>query len=317
MDASEWVREADAAAGRLQQELTALEDSVGNDERARIPGSFWPRLRDLQERVRTAPAIKLDDKLDLDGRLRRLANRVARTQREHRSRSVQRRASLEEALGLAEESLGEAATVDAVQEIRSDLTLIRKAIDESGGELAHRDRQEVWTRWQATNQRAWEFLNALWTDNEAALCTALEGAEARLNAHDARGTRDAVKQFHAETASRPCSPRAIRELQSRANRIWRDAEELSRIKHEAYLQHARSRLDDWRQTLATHASERVRLEAQIDDLGRRAAAAPTAVAAALLRGQCEERQRALGTLDAASRELERRIQQAESALSRA
>jgi transposase len=54
---------------------------------------FWPRFRDLKERVRTAPAIRLEAKLDLERRLRSLGSRAYKAQEVVYAHSSERKLS--------------------------------------------------------------------------------------------------------------------------------------------------------------------------------------------------------------------------------
>jgi hypothetical protein len=55
---------------------------------------FWPKFRDLKERVRTASAIKLEAKLDLERRLRSLGSRAYKAQEGAYAQSGERKTNL-------------------------------------------------------------------------------------------------------------------------------------------------------------------------------------------------------------------------------
>src|SRR5436305_15261209 len=79
-DWQEWQIRADEVAARLRLEVDALDADFFGETPGGNLRNFWPRYRDLKERVRVAPAIKLDDKLDLERRLRGLGSKAYKAQ---------------------------------------------------------------------------------------------------------------------------------------------------------------------------------------------------------------------------------------------
>src|SRR4051795_3938968 len=125
MDPLQWERLADQAALDLGSEISQLESMFWPD----VPGgsfrSFWPKIKDLNERVRAAPAIKLDDKLRLQHQLNELCQRARMDgKRLQDERDAQER-ELRDALALARETLEDASSVEDIQEVRADLGAIR------------------------------------------------------------------------------------------------------------------------------------------------------------------------------------------------
>src|SRR5690348_14428099 len=82
MSPEEWERRADKFAAAATAELTELENRFWPEPEHGSFRGFWPVVRSLNERVRIAPAIKLDDKLTLQHRINELCQRARRDQRQ-------------------------------------------------------------------------------------------------------------------------------------------------------------------------------------------------------------------------------------------
>ena len=315
MDPLEWQRLADEAAVRLDEEIAELENSFWSSELPqRSFRAFWTRLRDLNDRVRTAPAIKLDDKLHLQHRLGELSQRARRDQKQLKESVAQRKQELLEDIRLARDSLSEASTVEDTQEVRSDLAALRKRISASDVPFRPDERQDIWQTWQEANQEAWDRLNQQWSVNERYLSSILDEAQQHVETGEPRLAKERVKAFHSAVSAHECSHAALRALRSRANALWRDADELGRQRHEAYLANLGKRMDYWRRTRERNARVRTQLAAEIAELEQRATSAATDVGAALARGQLAERRRALSEIEAADESVARQMRDAELAL---
>lgn len=315
MDAVEWQQLADRIAESLGNEVTLLESDFWPQPQNGSFRSFWPRVRELNERVRTAPAIKLDDKLALQHRLNELCQRARRDQKALQTEITARREEMVAGIALAVDSIREARTVDQLQEVRSDLAALRGRITTMDSALRRDDRQEVWNTWQQANQAAWDRLTELWRENEQVLSATLDEAQESLQAGEPRAAKDRIKTFHSLVASHECTHRTLRSLRSRANGLWREADELSRQKHATYLANMGRRVQHWRSLRSRNERARFEMEHQIAALELRAAEATTDVGAAFVRGQLAECRRALAEIDAADRDLARQIDAAELALS--
>jgi hypothetical protein len=274
----------------------------------------WDTLRDLQQRVSSAPAIALDDKLGLLQRLRAAGHRLREEQRAARQHASRWRTALNDALQLGEEALGAADSIESVQEVRADLALLRKRIEEEGHSVDRATRENVWNRWQETNQRAWQALNDRWGENEAYLRGLLEEARTRVGAGDPGGARERIRTFHSGVATHQCSHRALRELRALAATLWSEAEAVSQAKRESYRRWAGQRLEGWKRARERLARERRAIESEIQALERQSAGTPTDVGAALLRGRLAERRKMLEELEAADDKLAEQIGRAETSL---
>lgn len=308
-DAELWEQQADATAAALRHEIEEIEEVwPAPTENFR---SFWSRIKGLNERIRTAPAIKLDDKLQLQHRVNELCHRARTEQRERVERLVELEAKLEEGLLLAQETLSDATTIPEVQAVRADLALIRSQIESSSAPLR---RTGLWERWQEINHAAWTRLTNLWDVNERTLSAILDEAATRAQASDARGAKDAIKRFHATSAELECSHRELKSLRSRAHDIWKAADDIGREKHARYLEQAAGRVERWRQAQARRHHQRTSIERDIALLERQLDRSSTGVGQALLRGQIEERRKALAALASEEQELERQIENVERSL---
>lgn len=311
-ESAEWQRTARAAAEELGSAVEALEDGLQAGTVSRRDA--WNGLRDLQQRVSTAPAIILDDKLALLERLRAVGRRLREDQKQARQHAARWRASLTDALHLGDEALAAADSVASVQEVRADLALLRKRIESEGQSVDRQTRESVWTHWQESNQRAWQALNDRWRENEEYLRGIVDEARARVRGGDPGGARERVRAFHGAVETHECSHRALRDLRTAAAAVWSEAESAARAKRESYLRWAGQRLEGWKRTRQRLARDRVAVEAEIATLERQAAGAPTDVGAALLRGRLAERRKALDDLDIEDRKLAQQIAGAEASL---
>lgn len=308
-EAELWEQQADAAASALSQEIDRVEGGwPGPTESFR---SFWSSVKDLNDRIRTAPAIKLDDKLQLQHRVNELCHRARTEQRQRLEQLRELETKLGEGLDLTQETLAEAATIAAVQEVRADLALLRSQIESSSASLR---KTGLWERWQVINHAAWTKLTELWGSNETVLAATLDEADLRVQQADARGAKDTIKRFHAASSELECSHRALKSLRSRANEIWKQADNVGREKHARYLEQAAGRVERWRQAQARRHRQRASIEHDISVLERELDRSSSGVGQALLRGQIEERRKALVTLQSEEKELERQIETVERAL---
>src|SRR5579859_7155055 len=79
-DWQEWQVRADQVAASLSNDLDRLEQTLNDASENTGLRNFWSRFRELKDAVRTAPAIKLDDKLSLERRLRDIGSRAYKVQ---------------------------------------------------------------------------------------------------------------------------------------------------------------------------------------------------------------------------------------------
>ena len=314
-EAEAWERAADEAADALAEQVQDLGERLSRASNAGYR-QFWDATRDLNDAIRTAPAIKLDDKLSLQHRVNAMCERARVAQREANAWAEAARQEMEEKLQLADESLRESSTVEDVQQVREDLNLLRNRLNETGDALGRPGRQAVWERWQTLNQLAWQTLNERWDANAAQLSSLLDTVRGEIEAGRPREAREQIKTFQSEASRLECSRQQQRELHMRADSLWKEASALSREKRDRYLAHASRRLDGWRSAIVRQEQLRARLQVDLIEAERRASAATTDVGAALMRGQVDEQRRAIHRLDIEISDLRKKIEETEGALHR-
>src|SRR5919202_2459726 len=118
MDPAEWEQRADQIAAELGESVSHIEDEFWPEPPGGSFRQFWPRVKELNEQVRTAPAIKLDDKLQLQHRLNELCHRARLDQKRLQDERDAAERELRDAMDLARENLSESTTVDQVKEAR-------------------------------------------------------------------------------------------------------------------------------------------------------------------------------------------------------
>jgi hypothetical protein len=299
--------DAALAVSTLEGELIAAETKPQFD-------ALFRRAQDLTKQIEGDERLGPLEQAAVDQHLRELLirARIAYDRNRDAARSVL--AESTERLELSEESLSDAETIAQVQEVRSDLRLTRETL-RAVNAWAPRDAQaRVWEQWQRANQTAWTKLNECWSRNEGELHAILDQAEADMDRGNPRSAKARIKQFHERARNAEGSHASMKKLRSRARQLWERATAASKEQHEAYVVIARKRLDYLR-TLADRAAQnRRKVESEVSVLEAKLQQAQTDVAAALLRGQLEERRKQLRRLDAESAGLVRRIGETEEAV---
>ncbi len=316
MDGTDWQAEAERNAAELSYDMDGLESDFWPTRPQGSFRTFWERSTILSQRIRTAPAITLDDKFGLQKRLAELVRRARDDQRRLQHENAALTAQLHERLALAAESLADAASILEVQEIRADLALARESIARLGTGFPRADRGAVWEEWQSVNQAAWERLNHFWNENEQRLEHVLDTAQEQLDRGESRPAKESIQSFHAGMAADACSHRAAKRLRSRANMIWEQANAVARDKHTAYLATSQKRIRAWAQARQRNQEMRENMRSELTRLEEQVEGATTGMASALLQGQIDGLRRDLERLEREDRELDRRIQTAREALER-
>ena len=253
MDPKEWQRLADEVAAEVGAALDQLEADFWPEPKDPSFRAFWPVIRAQSERVRTAPAIDIEVKLSLSARIRQLTKRARQDQEEFFKEHRQQKQDLLERVASLRERALESNDAEPVRQLRQELMNMRDEV--SSVELPTRgDRQEVWDTWQAASQDVWRHLNQLWGANEASLTAILDKAQERLNSGNIRETRDLVRQFNAASHEIEASHKSLRSLRARANSLWREADDVARAKHEAYMAEAPEKVERWREVRAGFSS---------------------------------------------------------------
>jgi hypothetical protein len=312
MDPKEWQRLADEVAAEVGSALDQLEADFWPEPKDPSFRSFWPVIKAQSERVRTAPAIDIEVKLSLSARIRHMTKRARQDQEEYfKQHRQQKQELLAQVASLRERAL-ETNSAETVRALRQELMGLR---DEVGSlELPTRaDRQEVWDTWQAASQDVWRHLNQLWSTNETELTSILDEAQTRLNSGNVREARDLVRRFNVESHEREASHKALRGLRARANTLWREADEVAKAKHEAYMAEAPEKVERWREVRGRNSRAIARIRGEIDDLQR--GAGQSGIAAAFAKAMIEDKMRELERLEDTNDSLEDRIEHTEATLS--
>ena len=311
MEPQEWQRLADEVAAEVSTALDEIEAEFWPEPSDPSFRSFWPRIRALSERLRTAPAIDIANKLELLGRIRQITKRAREDQEvffaDQRHRKQETLERIEE---LRSTTLGSSNPAE-VRELRGELASMRESITDA--QLPTRgDRQEVWQTWQTASQEVWDHLNGMWSENEQELKNLLDNARSRLDKRQAREARDLIRQFNGQVREREVSHKSNRALRARANELWKEAEELGKAKHEAFIATAPERVQRWKTVKGRNASAINRLRVEVEQLEHNMDGG--GVAAAFARAMIEDKMRELERLESTNESLEERIESTEAAL---
>lgn len=311
MDPKEWQRLAHEVQTEAGQTLDELEQEFWPEPLDPSFRSFWPRIRTLNERLQTAPAIDIEAKLSLIGRIRQFTKRARQDQEiffvEQRHRKQDTLDRIEEFRTRAMES-GDPVTVGGV---RQDLMAMRQPV--TSMELPTRgERQQVWDAWQAAAQEVWDHLNEIWSLNEERLTQLLNRAQSHLDKGRVRETRDLVREFNVQSRKLEVSHKSARAARARANNLWREANEVAQAKHEAFLATAPEKVNRWREVKGRNAKAIARIRAEISDLER--SGGDSGIAAALSKAMIEDKLRELDRLESTNDALDDRIENTEAAL---
>jgi hypothetical protein len=309
------------AQSRLEPHIEAVSDAVSALEGDLCVAStrtefdaLFKRGQELAQRVATDVGLGPQERAAVEDHLRDILHRARADYDARRAQSAEGLRQARERVSLASDSLAEAQSVADVQEIRADLRLTREGLQTAGAGSARDDQAQTWSLWQATNQAAWGRLNELWTENEQALRTLLDAAQTDVEAGNPRAAKERIKSFHAMARTRECSHDAMKTLRRQAQQLWDDATRAAEQKHEAYLLVARRRLDHLRSLLGRSEQARARIEEDMRQLRDQLGRAQTDVAAALIRGQLEQREKEIRRFTAEGEVLARRIADTERSL---
>ena len=313
-DWQQWQVRADKIAVKLQLETTALETEFFGETSDSALHGFWPKFRDLKERVRTAPAIKLEAKLDLERRLRSLGSRAYKAQEGAYAQSGERKTDLLTTIQDLRQRAEAAADPRDLRTIRREVDAVRQRFDRGAG-LVPADRQGVWEAWRDTNQYVWQRLSAIWDDNETLLRSQLDSAREALENRDAPAVRQTVGLFFETLRTHEAKQNAVNVMKSEAERIRRDAAGLEERKaadkaasQQAQVVHP---LQSWRGELERNREAIQRASVDVAELETRFEQTESLLEQAMVRGTLVDKRRKLAELERTRRTLEQRIEQSE------
>jgi hypothetical protein len=313
-DWQEWQIRAERIATELGGDIDALErDFLGETAASNLRG-FWPRFRDLKERVRVAPAIKLDDKLALERRLRGLGSRAYKLQEASLARSAERKAELLPRLEAVRTYASTESSPRELRGVRRDLDALRKEFD-ADQQLAPADRQELWETWRAVNQFVWDRVTARWAENETVLRGILAQARQDLERGNPNAARQNSRRFFETLKTHEAKQEVVTELKAEADSIRREADDAEERKAAARTASvsgpAVNALDTWRSELERNRGALSRLSEEAAEIEQRVNSAGSILEQAMLRGSLVEKRKKVVELERANRRLEQRIGQTE------
>jgi chromosome segregation ATPase len=314
-DWQQWQIRADQIASTLRDEVDTLErDFFGDEVQDDKLRAFWPRFRDLKERVRTAPAIRLEAKLDLERRLRHLGSRAYKAQERTYAQSAQRKGELLARIAALRSSAEELDDPRALRALRRDVDRARQDF-ESGPPLVPPDRQAVWDAWREANQFVWDRLTSAWGRNEQFLRSLLDGARDHLSPGNTGAARQAVSRFFEAVRTHECKQASLNRLKDEAEAIRSQAEEIEHRKESERLavrqQQLASPVEGWRAELDRNREALARLQDEVEGLENDAREASSILEQAMIRGNLVDKKRKLAELQRANKSLEQRIEQTE------
>lgn len=225
-DWQQWQIRADEVAAGLNKDVDSLEHDFFGGETDATFRAFWPRFRDLKERVRVAPAIKLDDKLALERRLRGLGSRAYKAQEATYAQSGTKRNELLETIAGLRAQSETLATPRELRELRRELDAVRTRFDAGSG-LVPADRQAVWDAWRETNQFVWQRLNSLWAENEVFLREIVDSGRQDAERGNAQGARQAVGRFFEALRTHEAKQASINVLKGEAESIRHQVDDIA------------------------------------------------------------------------------------------
>ncbi len=311
MDQPEEAAPAVSSVDDAAQTISALEGELATAGTRPQFDALFKRAQALTMHIETDGSLGTQERAAVEQHLRDILKRARVDYDRNRARANSALAISAERLALFVETLAEAETIPAVQEVRADLRLVRASL-QGASAWAPRDAQaRAWEQWQTANQTAWNTLNERWKQNELSLAALLDRAETEMGRGNPRAAKTKIKEFHEQTKTAESSHASMKMLRVRARELWDRATIASKERHEAYVLIARKRLDYMRTLLGRTQQNRHGVESDVSTLELNLQKAQTDVAVALLRGQLEERRKELRRLESETAGLLQRISEAE------
>lgn len=312
-DWQEWQIRADQIARDLGADIDSLDETFFGPEGETNLRGFWPRFRDLKEHVRTAPAIRLEAKLDLERRLRSLGSRAYKAQEATFARSSERKDELLGRVADLRVTAERENTPRALRLLRRDFERMREDFD-AGTALAPADRQAVWDSWREANQFAWQRLVAIWNENENYLRDFLTTARTQLDKGNASAARQQVSRFFDSLKTHEAKQEAVTAMKAEADGIRREAEDAEEKAVSRTVSQRMSSVpaaDQWRAEVSRNRELSIRLSEDLAELEQKFRTSDSILDQAMVRGQLVEKKRKLAELERSTRTLEQRIEQTE------
>lgn len=310
-----WQAQAAEVAAQLNADVRALdEEYLSSGDESTLRG-FWPRFRDLKERVRVAPAIRLEDKLDLERKLRTMGSRAYKAQEGAYGRSAERKAELLETIGGFRERAESLSTPRELRGLRREVDAVRRTFD-AGPPLVPADRQQVWDAWRAASEDVWSRLTAAWEENERHLREALDAARAHVGEGRTAEARKAIGTFVEGLRGREVRQESLNAMKAEAEAIRREVEaieERQAADREASRMPEVPAVEIWRAELARSREAEARLQAEVDTLDQQYREAASVIEGAVVRGTLVDKKRRLSEYQRTIKTLEQRIEAVQEA----
>jgi hypothetical protein len=314
-DWQEWQIRADQIAVDLGAEIDKLEQDFFSSDAGEINlRAFWPRFRDLKERVRTAPAIRLEDKLSLERRLRPLGAKAYKEQQAAVAQSSARKAELLTAIASLRSNAEAETSPRNLRNMRREFDAIRESFD-AGPALVAGDRQAVWEAWRESNQFAWLRLQELWAVNETVLRDIVDEARRHVETGNGAAARQSANKFYETLKSHETKQDAISAMKAEFESIRREAEGVEERKAAASVPTPKmssvSASDAWRNDLTRNRDSVRRLQEEVTVIEKQVAESTSILEQAMIRGTLVDKKRKLSELERTNRTLEQKLSQAE------
>lgn len=313
-DWQEWQVRADEIAESLNHEVETLDKDFFTPESDGNLRAFWPRFRDLKEKVRIAPAIKLEAKLDLEKRLRSLGSRAYRAQEVTFARSGARKEELLASIATLRTPADTLSNARDLRDLRRELDRVREQFG-AGAPLVSNDRQVVWDAWREASQHVWQRLTATWDENEVRLRAILDEAKQQLESSNANGAKQGVMRFFEGLRAHEAKQEAVVQMKAEAEGLRREADGIEERKQ---AQRATSQVvnvvpavNTWRAEVDRNREAITRLRDDVLTLERQFAESRSILDQAMIRGNLVDKKRKLTEYERSTRALEQRIEQTE------
>ncbi|GAC1323325.1 MAG: hypothetical protein NVS2B16_12990 [Chloroflexota bacterium] len=314
-DWQQWQARADEVAAGLSQEVDELDRQFLTESTDPTFRAFWPRFRDLKERVRTAPAIKLDAKLDLERRLRAVGSRAYKAQEGAYAQSGGRKDELLASIAEIRAAVEQLDNPRDVRNARRQLEAVRETFD-GGPSLVPSDRQAVWESWRDTNQFAWTRLNTMWAENEVHLRAILQEAREAFEKGNAGAVRSAVSRFFEALRTHEAKQAILNDLKSEAEALRRQSEQVEQRRVVERVASRQAQVvapqQGWRTEVARNREAITRLTHDIEQLDLQFQQTTSILEQAMIRGTLVDKRRKLSDAERANKALEQRIEQSEA-----
>lgn len=316
-DWQEWQIRADQIAAELNADVDSLAaDCLPADAHEFNARRFWPRFRSLKDRVRTAPAIRLEAKLELERRLRGIGAKAYKAQEVVSAGSRDRRDEIMREIAALRAGADNERDPRALRLMRRDFDRLREQFD-NGPALTPPDRQSVWDAWREANQYAWQKLVDMWAANETELRSILADARQAAEKGNANVLRQSVGRFFESLRRHEAKQDAVVEMKAEADALRRQADEIEERSAAARTPAQRvaraPTADGFRAEIARHGEMIARLADEIASLEQQMQESGSILEQAMLRGTVVEKKRKRSELERASRTLEQKIEQMEEA----